>query len=269
MSGLSISRAWDDSKEILARDGRLFVSVSLALITLPQTILSLIGMPVSEQSSPLSRAVYLLVVVIGFAAQIAINRLAMAPSVTVGGACSRGISRVWALLAVFLIFVFALLFVLIISAYILGAAGIVMSPGSGQAPPPSLILLMILMVVLGSAVFQLAIPIAAAERGGPIYILSRTWALARGNYLRLLGFVLLIVLGLILFAVLARFVLGTLILAALGSPNPGSLSALVLGLVLGLAQAAITVVSATMLARIYVQLAGRSEVEASVPKTGI
>ena len=55
----------------------------------------------------------------------------------------------------------------------------------------------------------------------------------------------------------------------LGPPSPGSLSALVLGLAIGLIQAPFTVVAATMLARIYVQLAGRADPEASVPSSGI
>jgi hypothetical protein len=47
------------------------------------------------------------------------------------------------------------------------------------------------------------------------------------------------------------------------------MSALVIGLVAGLIQAAFTVVTAVMLARMYLQLAGRTEAQASVPNSGI
>ena len=47
------------------------------------------------------------------------------------------------------------------------------------------------------------------------------------------------------------------------------MSALLLGLIAGVVQAAFTVVSAVMLARIYGQLAGRGETESGVPITGI
>ena len=42
MAGLSISRAWDETKRIVARDGRLLASVSLALVALPTAITGLI-----------------------------------------------------------------------------------------------------------------------------------------------------------------------------------------------------------------------------------
>jgi hypothetical protein len=62
--------------------------------------------------------------------------------------------------------------------------------------------------------------------------------------------------------------LGSVIVLLLGRPNPGSMSALMLGLVAGVLQAVFTVITAVMLARIYVQLAGR-EAQASVPSSGI
>ena len=46
-------------------------------------------------------------------------------------------------------------------------------------------------------------------------------------------------------------------------------SALVLGLAVGVIQAPFTVIAATMLARIYVQLAGRGDAQVSVPSSGI
>ena len=39
MRRLSISRAWEETKSVIARDGRLLVSVALALVVLPQTIM--------------------------------------------------------------------------------------------------------------------------------------------------------------------------------------------------------------------------------------
>jgi hypothetical protein len=47
------------------------------------------------------------------------------------------------------------------------------------------------------------------------------------------------------------------------------MSALIIGLVAGLLQAVFSVVTAVMLARIYVQLTGRGEGQASVPSSGI
>ena len=41
MHKLSISRAWDETKAIFARDGRLLVAVALALVVLPMVVLGL------------------------------------------------------------------------------------------------------------------------------------------------------------------------------------------------------------------------------------
>ena len=38
MRALSLSQAWDDTKAIITRDGRLFASVALALVALPAVI---------------------------------------------------------------------------------------------------------------------------------------------------------------------------------------------------------------------------------------
>jgi hypothetical protein len=88
--------------------------------------------------------------------------------------------------------------------------------------------------------------------------------LSRGNYLALLAFVVVVFVGIIIVTLAGQFVIGSVLVVALGRPYPGSLSALVLGVMLGIIQATVTVVSAVMLARIYVQLAGREEATADV-----
>ena len=43
MANLSISAAWDQSKVILARDGKLLASVALALVALPALVTGLVS----------------------------------------------------------------------------------------------------------------------------------------------------------------------------------------------------------------------------------
>ena len=43
MSTLSISKAWDDARPIIARDGRLMFIIALATVVLPQTIMFLVA----------------------------------------------------------------------------------------------------------------------------------------------------------------------------------------------------------------------------------
>ena len=88
------------------------------------------------------------------------------------------------------------------------------------------------------------------------------------QYLRLLAFVVVVFIGLgvVLFA--TQFGIGSALVLLLGRASPGSVSALALGLVVGVVQAAFTLVTAVMLARIYVQLAGR-EAQPGVPSSGM
>ena len=269
MPALSISGAWEDTKAIVVREGRLLASVSLALIVLPQSILWVIGLPVGPQATLLSKIFYGVVILLGFAAQIALNRLAIGPSVTVGEAVTRGFARLPALFAALVILVVALVVLLMVVALGLGVAGVVVAPGAGEQPPPMIVLLLLVLAVLTLAVCQLFIPVAAEESAGPIRMFSRSWQLARSEYLRLLAFVIVVFLGITVATVAGEYVVGSALVVFVGPPGPATVSALVLGVVVGTIQAAFTVLGAVMLARIYLQLAGRPEAEAGVPSKGI
>lgn len=268
MRRLSISRAWEETKSVIARDGRLLVAVALALVVLPQTIMGVVGLPMEPEAAAISSLVYFAVLLIGLAAQVALNRLAIGPSVTVGGAIGRGFARLLPLIAAFILFVFVLVLVMMLITVPLTAAGMVTLPAAGQTPPPWLIMMMIVLLAIGFAVLQLAIPVAAAEQGGPIHLFKRSWQLSRGSYLPLLGFILFILVSIVILGLAVRSVFGSLVIVTLGKPIAGSMSALVLSLIAGIVQAAFTVVSAVMLARIYVQLAGRGETDSGLPITG-
>ena len=93
MSSLSISAAWEETRAIIARDGKLLVTVALALIVLPEAVLAVIGPPAGPKVSALSAITYLAAVLLGVVAQIALNRLAIGPAVTVGSAVATGFRR--------------------------------------------------------------------------------------------------------------------------------------------------------------------------------
>src|SRR4051794_41975814 len=52
MRALSLSQAWDDTKAIITRDGRLFASVALALVALPAVIEGLISPRGMDSAAP-------------------------------------------------------------------------------------------------------------------------------------------------------------------------------------------------------------------------
>jgi hypothetical protein len=158
---------------------------------------------------------------------------------------------------------------LVVIVLVAGVAGLVTAPAAGQAPSAGVVLLILLAAALTYAVFQLTIPVAAAEGGGPVHLVSRSWTLSRGNYLRLLGFVLLVLVGLVFVVMAGQFGIGSMVAVALGPPDAGTVSALIISLAVALIQAFFTVVFAIMLARIYLQLTGAGEAQASVPHSGI
>jgi hypothetical protein len=178
MARLSLSVAWDQTAAIVRRDGRLFGSVALALMVLPQTILGIL-MPTSIEAMSLGIGVLALIVLfIGFSAQIAFNRLALASSITVGSAINRGLVRLPAFIAALLIIaaVTTLLFVALLA--VLMAIGAITPPSSGANPPASVLVLILILAAVIFAIFQLMTPIAAAEAGGP-RCFSGSWSCSR------------------------------------------------------------------------------------------
>ena len=268
MSKLSLSRAWEETRAVLVRDGKLFASVALALIVLPETIAGVIAPTASGQASGTTLILLAVTVLIGLVAQIALNRLAIGPSTTVGAAVGRGFARMPALLGAFVLLMIAIFIILIPIVVALSALGFISAGDVGNEAPASLLIVIVLVAALCYSIFQLTIPVSAAETGGSVHLLSRSWRLGRHAYLTLLGFVLLVFLCLTIVLVAGQFAFGSMVVALLGSPTPLSFSALVISLVLALLQAILTVIFAVMLARIYVQLAA-GDTQASVPKSGI
>lgn len=268
MPKLSLSQAWEETKSVLAHDGRLFVSVALALIVLPQTVIGLAAPRSGPESSVLAAALVGIAIIVGLAAQIALNRLAIGPSTTVGAAIGRGFSRTPALIGSLAILSVGMFIILIPVVLAFGALGFIPDSRSGQEASTGVLFAIVTLAALTYAIFQLMVPVAAAEHGGSVHLLSRSWQLSRGSYWRLLAFVILVFIGLLVVLLAGQYGLGSVIAMALGPADPLSLSALVISLAVSLIQAGFAVVFAVMLARLYLQLAG-SGAQAGVPKSGI
>jgi hypothetical protein len=157
---------------------------------------------------------------------------------------------------------------LTVVVFVLGLLHVITIPAPGQSPTPGLILILVICALLVSAIVQLVVPICAAETGGPVKLLSRSWALARHNYLRLLAFVVMILVAAIATVIAGQTVIGSLVVLAFGRPAAWSVAALLYALTVALIQSAVTVIGSVMLARIYVQRAGSPPAQASVPSSG-
>lgn len=271
MSRVSISRAWDETKAIFARDGRLLVAVALALIVLPSVLVGLIVPTASNDREPVHAVLQIVAGLIGIVGQLALVRLAIGPATTVGAAIADGARRFPALLGalLLLLLLFSLLLVIPLTA-IVGStnAADLSDPARVTGAASGAILLIALVILALSARFMFSNVIAGAEKVGPLSILKRSWELTKGHYWRM--FALLILLLIVALALmLAGSAMGGL-LGALIDPDfePWSLGTLIASLFAAVAQGAFSVLSIVMLARVYLQLAGRQEAEVSVPSSG-
>jgi len=268
MAKLSISKAWEQTLSLLRQDGRLFIAVALAFFVLPQTILGAVTPATPDQATASFFWLLLLALLLALAGQIAINRLAIPPGATVAIAIKRGIERILVLLVALVIVFVAIGLLFLIFSLVLVATAIVSSPVAGQPPPGALIFVLLLVIGMLYSIFQLTIPISAAEVGGPIHLLRRAWELGKRSYWRLVAFLVVVIIGLFIFWAVAQVTAGLAVTAILGPSEAGSVGAILISFVVAVTQAAWNVVTALMIARIYVQLAGERPAEASVPHSG-
>lgn len=261
MAKLSLSNAWDETRGVLARDGKLIGAVALALFYLPGVIAGVVQ-PDSEGVPATNAALVtmLVIAIIGLVGQLAIIRLALGSHGTVGQAIRHGAVRTPAYLASGLIWVFpfAVLFYAV-------------SRGLFERPPhltpgQSLATLIVMIALIYLSVrLMMSSAVATAEQAGPIGILRRSWELTRGHWWRLFAFlaafVFVAVVALSAVGAIAGIV-GTLLF---GEAQAMTVSALFISLLVELVTTLVTILFLVMLARIYAQLALPA---ASVPSSG-
>ena len=266
MAKVSISLAWDESRVVLARDGKLIASVALALLVLPGVVVNVLFPRSSSLAMPQGSVwmvALLVALLITFAGQLSIVRLAMAPHLTVGEAIRHGARRSLSFIGAFLIWVvpFAILLSLLYEF---------VRPNAAQ-PPMAAALGIVAIAIFGIfiAVRLLLIgPVAAAEEIGPVRILRRSWDLTAGNWWRLFGFLLIYGIGAIALILAVTRVVGIVARLTIGELTPGSVAGLLFVLIAQILTAAIYAVLFVMQARIYTQLARGGEAQASVPSSG-
>lgn len=273
MRKVSISQAWDETRTVLERDGRLFVSVALALLVFPAVINGLVnpkGMAPTGAGwwGPL---LSLIVTLIAVAGQLGLITLALGPSIAVGEAISNGVRRLPIYFVSLLIIIFGLFIASIPFGFALRAAGVPLQRGApvpNSAPVLIAALLYFALIIFVLVRMMMSGPIASSEPVGPIAIIRRSWELTAGHFWQLLGFLLVFLVGGLVIIIAVSAATGTLARLFVGPIEPVSVSGLLIILIQAAVGAALSVVFAVMLARIYVQLSGRGEARASVPSSG-
>lgn len=275
MRDLSISTAWDETKALLNQDGKLFASVALALIVLPTVVVGVIDPRLPEEpSGPLwLEIVTFAISLISLAGQLALIRLALAPSVSVGEAIGHGFRRLGPYLVALVILVAGAILLAVPIAIVLSVMGysdaiVRGSLDASTLPGPVLLVILIYAIALMVLAirFLLSMPVAAAEQPGPLAILKRSWQLTGGNWLRLFAFLILTLLAAGIVLSLITVAVGSIVALTLGTAEPMSLAALLIALFAAAVTGMFTVLFTVMVTRIYVQLSGRDTVEAAAPR---
>lgn len=266
---LSIGQAWDESKAIFRADGGAILAVTLALTVLPGAILETIS-PSSLRTGESTWWLSLLGLIsalLSLVGQLAVSRIALGPSITVGGAIGLAFRRVPALFgALFLLF---LPFVIVLST-VLYSQGVNLD--GVPATLPASVTLPLLVVLLG-AVFVLIrmlflTPLAADRDLNAIALIKQAWRLSSGRMLKLF---LLIVLLMFVAALLLGALGGALsavVILALGPLAPGNVSALLVALIQQGLAAFVSVLFVVVVCRLYLQATGDGEESVTVPHAG-
>jgi hypothetical protein len=257
MPKVSISQAWDETRAVLARDGKLIASVALALLVFPGVLLNVLvpnGVTMGTGQQAIWVVLGLIVLLLTFIGQLSVLRLAMGPHIAVGEAIRHAAVRAFPFLGAFLLWVVPFL--------VLGSApyAIIKSHPAEASTGAGVGLLAVMAVAMFLAIRLLLIgPVASAELGGSFKIIRRSWDLTEGNWWRLFGFVLVFAVGAMVLILAVTNGLGLIARLTIGPVTPLSVAGLVLVLIAQIVTAAIYVVLFVMQARIYVQLAAERE----------
>lgn len=262
MGRLSITTAWNESADFLKRHFGSLFTVAVALITLPQVALQALGPGATAQGEAPEPGLWLLLLpislVLAVVGSLAISTLALGREAVIGDAIRHGFRRLLPMLGASLLLILAACLFIVPLGLATGIeANDLIAPTPAKAGKIALVMLLVLLVGLFFAVRLLLLtPVAAAEPAGPVSIITRSWNLTKGHFWKLLGFVLLVSVAAGVVMAVATMILGLLIALIAGTPEPGNVSSLLLLLITGLLNAAFIVLMTTIVARIYVQLAG-------------
>lgn len=251
---------------VLARDGRLFIAVALALFVLPGLVLDA-SMPdvVAGQFPPAGPwiAIGLVALLIWITGQLTVIRLAMEPHVSVGEGIVHAVKR----LVPYVLSAFLWLVPILILGSVLSADLEISRSHPSLAAALALIALAVVGLFLAVRL-MLSSAVASTEDAGPLKILKRSWLLTRGNWWRLFAFVFLFWIGALCLLWAVESVAGVVVRLAVEDSGPRSLGGLLISIISQLISALLSVACFVMLARIYVQLSGTPASTASVPSSG-
>lgn len=262
MASLSVTEAWNETAALLKREGRLIFPLAFLLMALPGAILQAMIPPSDPGAMPVAGPwLYFLPISIvsSIVGALAISWLALTPGTSLGEALQVAVRRILPVIGALILL--SLAGGLLMLPLMIVIALLTVDPGGGEPQMTGGILFgslaFAVLVMFFWVRLMLMTPVAAVEKAGPLAMIARSWALTRGHFWKLLGFLLLLTLvaGVTMLAVSA--VGGLLIILIAGQPEPGSVAMFLALLLSALLQAVVSAVFTVFLARIYAQLTGR------------
>jgi hypothetical protein len=266
MARLSVTTAWNETTAFIKAEARLLFPLAFMLIALPAAVTRALAprVPAGEPVQP--GTVFLLAlgasIVLAVIGNIALSSLAIRAGTSVREAIVQGARRAPALVAASILVGCGLVAVAFLVSFFV-VAGVTAAngraPGAAEMVTASWILLLLLAPVIAylSARMVLMTPVAAAEAGGPFAIIARSWRLTGPHQFRMLGLVAILAMLAIVLQLAVESILGILLIALAGAPEPGSLSSILILLSLALLNTVLVTCAVTLVARVYAQLSSK------------
>ncbi|MEC3912106.1 hypothetical protein U5A82_17000 [Sphingobium sp. CR2-8] len=260
MTTMSIGKAWEEAVVFVAREATLLFPVALLFVALPGLILQEMTPPelqawfaapkpdtIPAMPPGFALAMLLTIILIWFGS-LALFALALRPGISVGEALRMSFARLPVLIGTALVVVGLVAGIFTVAVLV----GVVFSLASKQLA--AAIGLLLGFAAVGAVFFAsirlvLLNPVVIDSRAGVMDSLRRAWALTRGHFWRLFGFLVLVMLLSTIAASVAQLIVGLL-----GGMIAGPDGARLAGGIAGAAVSSIVqVYMLVMLARLYRQ----------------
>lgn len=256
---VSISRAWDETRDFLVRERKLVIPILLTFVLLPTVAFRLFTPPLgsAEAASPAALLLIYLVLFVELVGGMTLIILASGGQGSLGQTISHALRRSLTAVGAFILFGLLLLPVIVLFAFLA-------VPGGGLPTNPAVIPPQFAAAVLGGIVvamllfFRIALflPAAALEKVGPWRAIKRGWQLGRGIGGKLIATFFALFAASFVMSLAVQWVFGAI--AQLGLSGDAGLTpgSLLVAAAVGLVAAAFLAIQSVMSARIYAQVAG-------------
>ncbi|WP_022683742.1 membrane protein [Sphingobium bisphenolivorans] len=261
MTAMSIGKAWEEAVAFVSRESSLLFPVALLFVALPGLILQEMTPPqlarwnmtqaMPDVPTGFWLAMLLGVIVIWFGS-LTLFALALRPGISVAEALRLSVARLPVLLGTALVVAGLLAALLVVGTIIVVALSLVAKP-LGASLAMLLGVALVVATIFVSVRLLLLNPVVIDGSEGVLDSLRHGWALTRGHFWRLLGFLLILTLLSAIVGAASQAIFGV-IGGLVGGPSGARLTG---GIAAAVVSTVVQVYMLVMLARLYRQADAR------------